>query len=372
MERLFPGSQILRPVGYLYEKLMSVRNTLYDRKIFHIITAPLPVISVGNVTVGGSGKTPFCLYLAKQLEAEELSPVVLLRGYGGRYKGPHCVTENDLPIEVGDEAALYQQVLGEKISVVVSRDRACGVQYIYEKQLGKTVILDDGLQHRRLSRDVEIVIVDRSTHSESLETLHNEVCLPSGTLRENVHEAFQRATMVIFLKRVSDKHSIKGESKKGEKEQLFKEKPLFNFFLYPFSFIDAYSGETHSLESFMGKRGTAVTAIGKPDQFFQSLRSLGIELVSKQRWRDHYHFTKNDWNAFKGNEELAIFTTEKDGVKLRSFVQRSGELFMLKLHGEFLSPEEQQRFMSVLFNQLERSAHAVKRVSDESARGVSA
>ena len=149
---------VLRVASSIYDAITRVRNFAYDRGWLEVYRSPLKVISVGNITAGGNGKTPLCLLIVKELRNAGFSPVILTRGYGGSTKSVKKVTEEDGPAEVGDEAVMLFRRTGGP--VVIGANRVQAVKMIESERLGDIVLLDDGFQHRRLARDVDIVTIN--------------------------------------------------------------------------------------------------------------------------------------------------------------------------------------------------------------------
>lgn len=158
-----PLSTILYPFSLLYGVASSVKNHLYDTGVLSQYTTSIPVICVGNITVGGSGKSPVVQMIVSKLLSQGKRPVILSRGYGGSERGPIEVKEEHLASAVGDEPLMHKKHFRQTVSVVVARKRAHGAQFIEEKSLGDIIVLDDGYQHRALNRAVNILLIDRSS-----------------------------------------------------------------------------------------------------------------------------------------------------------------------------------------------------------------
>lgn len=315
MRKLF-----LKPLAWPYRLLTTARNCLFDLKILRSYKSKLPVICVGNLAVGGSGKSPFAQYLALELSKKK-RVAILSRGYRGEIKGPHQVLEQDSAVAVGDEAVMhYRALAGKNVPIVIACSRVSGLKYIEEHDLAEIVILDDGFQHRWLARDLNLLLFDISSE-QVLEDLKRDLLLPAGCLREARDQAFGRADAIILINR-------HGSSASKDHLRLFAANnlPLFEISLVPKNFYKASSKEQVSLEHFRGKSGSAVTAIAKPEAFFSSLESLGIELTIKKSFRDHHYFRELDLR------ELVepIFATAKDCVKLDQWVAQKQEVYVLE------------------------------------------
>lgn len=325
-------SIVLGTLSAVYGAVTAGRNLLYDRGILKTYSSDLPVISVGNLTAGGNGKTPFVQFLAQTLLEAGKRPVILSRGYGGSITEPHVVRATDAPAFVGDEALMQKQTFGDAVPVVIARARIEGALLIQTENLGDVILLDDGFQHRALAREVDLVLVDVSSKAACVEWTNGRL-LPWGRFRESKSHGLKRASGVVRISR--------GVNPAGEVAATGL--PTFDCQLKPASFVDIATGEELSLEKFAGVNGAALTAIAKPEGFFVLLEKLGVKLETRSAYRDHYLFTANDLIALGGKQ---LFVTEKDAVKLRSFVA-PGECFALKIKAEF-APGGQKKFLELI------------------------
>ncbi len=310
-------------LGSIYRAGVTIRNEFYDRGIFKSYQSTIPVICVGNATVGGSGKSPVVQYIVGKLLEVGLSPVILSRGYGGNKLGPHLILDKDTALEVGDEPLMHHKEFAGNVPVVVSRKRVAGAKLIEQTKLGDIIVLDDGFQHRALERNVNILLVNSDV---------DEKLLPFGKGREPLAQALKRADFVASVNRGGE---VKASTKESELNFLFK----------PECFIDAYSEEIVGFNQI--KKASALTAIAKPKQFFNMLESLGVELVNKQAFRDHHRFTdKEVEHLFSG--ELTLIATEKDVVKLKHLVTKPKQLLALRLRVSLPAQQEKRLVDSVL------------------------
>lgn len=255
---------------------------------------PIPVIVIGNITVGGSGKTPFVIWLAERLREWGWRPGIVSRGYGGRPQYvPRGVSADSSAEEFGDEPVLMAQRLG--CPVVVSPDRLAAAQALV--QLGKVNIIlsDDGLQHYRLPRDIEIVVVDAARG------LGNGCRLPAGPLRESARRL-----------RTVDLVAINGS---GWSPPLELPQDPLAVRLGGDTAKNLSSGASRPLSAFAGQTVHAVAGIGHPVRFFAMLSQHGIQLIVHP-FADHHAFSRTDL-AF--DDALPILMTEKDAVKCREF-----------------------------------------------------
>lgn len=315
MRKLF-----LKPFAWPYRLLMTTRNCLFDLKILRSYKSKLPIICVGNLAVGGSGKSPFAQYLALELSKKK-RVALLSRGYRGKVKGPHRVTAQNTAAEVGDEAVMHCRALGEKnVPIIIACSRVLGVKYIEEHDLADLVILDDGFQHRWLDRDLDLLLFDISS-KKTLADLKADLLLPAGCLRESRAQAFRRADAIVLINR-------NGTTVSNDSFQLFavNNLPVFEISLVSINFYKASKKEQVSLEYFKGVQGSAITAIAKPEAFFASLDNLGIELSVKKSFRDHHYFSERDFLELTE----PIFTTAKDCVKLDRLIDKGKDVYVLE------------------------------------------
>jgi len=293
---------LLWPRSVLFRLLASVRRAVQSSAAKKN-PSPLPVIIVGNISIGGTGKTPFIIALGNALKKAGLKPGVISRGYLG--KAPHYPfkVESDSPVEqTGDEPLLIARALN--CPVVIDPDRRRALQAICAEQGCDVVLSDDGLQHYTLPRDLEIVIVD----GERL--FGNGLCLPAGPLREPVSRLGSASHIVV----------------NGEPN----DKPLpaeltgaLHMALQPTFLVNMVSGEKKPFRGAPFNIGTtvhAVTGLGNPSRFFNLLSTLPYE-VKRHDFPDHHPFTAGDIEALGIDERQPIVMTEKDAVKCEEFAR---------------------------------------------------
>ena len=280
---------ILLPVSLIFGLLAALRRALYHAGVFTRVKLPVPVIIVGNINVGGSGKTPLTLWLAQQLLENGWHPGIISRGYGGANSSAQAVYSTSSPDDAGDEAVLMAQ--RKLCPVWVGRDRPAVAQALLSAYPECDVILsDDGLQHYRLDRNVEIVVVD------GIRRFGNGWLLPAGPLREPASRLRQVDAIVING----------GEASSGE----------FGMRLHGSSFYNLLNpATTAQAADFFGQNLHAIAGIGHPERFFAHLSHLGLK-VQAHPFPDHHHFTPKDL-AFTDAD--AVLMTEKDAVKCSAF-----------------------------------------------------
>ena len=286
----------------IYSYVIFLRNFLYDHGFLFIYKSKLPIICVGNATAGGNGKTPLVIHLVKELKKKGKSPVVLSRGYGGSLSGPYQIRKEDSSELVGDEP--IEILNSAKVPVVISKDRALGAKLIERQEIGDIIILDDGLQHRRLARDFNILSFDISS-KKSIDTILDQKLLPKGRYREPLKSALKRSDIVILNKRGSNQES-------KELDVLFHEHKVIRTNLQCEGVKNICSGQ-----DLIKGDVIALSAIANPQGFYASLESMGYKILKKYSFKDHYKFTKEDLDKIcRENKETPIVCTKKDSVKL--------------------------------------------------------
>lgn len=319
---------LLKAAAVMYGGVVAVRSALYDLGVLRAYRSKLPVISVGNVTAGGNGKTPLCLYIVEELCARGMRPVILSRGYGGSEKGPHCVQLSDLPRRVGDEPLLMAQA--QIAPVYVSRSRVLGARQIEQDQAGDVIVLDDGFQHRALARNLDIVSIFAGNQL-AVDAFVAGCLLPDGRFREGRDRALRRANMIV----ISERKVINSQEDLGElDERLLKLLPA-GVSVYRAYFETVGVRWLESGEPLGAGKVRAFAAIANPDTFFTSLERLGFELIERLEYPDHHQFSESDLTSLCARQpELPLLCTEKDAVKLRALpveVRRRVALLSVKL-----------------------------------------
>lgn len=276
-----------RPLALLYGGLIRLRQMLFRHGLLRTVRLPVPVVVVGNISVGGTGKTPLTLALVQHLRERGHRPGVVSRGYGGSQREPLLLGEAPEPEQVGDEPCLIR---ASGTPVAVGRDRPAAAQLLLDAGCN-VVVADDGLQHYRLARDVEICVID------GVRRFGNARLLPAGPLREPVDR----------LQRVDLRVCHGGTSEPGE----------YPMHLRGGEVVALLDGRVQPLASFQGRRVHAVAAIGHPQRFFEDLRVAGIEVI-EHAFADHHAFVETDLQFGDG---LPLLMTDKDAVKCRRFAQ---------------------------------------------------
>jgi tetraacyldisaccharide 4'-kinase len=289
MEQLWYGgsrlSWLLLPLAWVYGLAVRLRRLAYRHGLLRAVRLPVPVIIIGNITVGGTGKTPVVEWLVRQLKAAGHRPGIVSRGYGGALRGePVLVTAGSSTEEVGDEPVLLAKRTG--VPVCAGADRVSAARQLVERGAG-IVVADDGLQHYALQRDLEIAVVDGARG------LGNGWLLPAGPLREPAGRLREVDFVLV--------NNSPGSS------------PQPGFTLAGNVAINLVSGEHRPLGVFSGQRVWAVAGIGNPQRFYAALRAAGLEPVAVPV-ADHGTV---DLTALNRLQQQPILMTEKDAVKYR-------------------------------------------------------
>ena len=337
-----PLKSSLSILSFPYGLAVTLRNTLYDGGLLRQERLPCPVISVGNLTVGGTGKTPTVILLANLLKERGRRPAVLSRGYGGSAKAPVNIVSDEERIrlgwrEAGDEPVLIARSV-PGVPVLTGPKRLFTGRAALEKFGTDVLVLDDAFQHRGLYRSLDILLVDAA------HPFGNGFLLPRGPLREP-SSAVSRAHAVI-------RTGIFAEEQNGPPCHAHS-LPTFRGIHQPLAFVEAGTGRTRPLAELRGKKAFAFAGIGRPESFSRSLTGLGADVVFFQAYPDHHRYSRSDIETL---ERLArkygaerIVTTEKDGVRLADFPDFLPKILLLRI-GMQINPAES--FTELIFSHL--------------------
>lgn len=283
-----PVSLLLLPVAWLYTLVISIRRLCFQAGIFPVTQVDAPVIVVGNITVGGTGKTPLVLWLVDYFRQKGLKPGIVSRGYGGQDAArPQQVRADSNPELVGDEPVLIAR--NTLSPVAIAKKRRLAAEQLIQHYKCNLIICDDGLQHYGLGRDIEIAVIDGQRR------FGNERCLPAGPLRETLGRL--ASVDLVVSKYKAMRHEYKMEYDYGDLVSLQNpEKRL-------------------PLEELAGQEVHAVAGIGNPERFFSHLRHHNIHVI-KHTYPDHHPFQEED---IRFQDGLPVVMTEKDAVKCFPF-----------------------------------------------------
>jgi len=290
-----PSHIVLYPLSIAFRATVALRRALYRAGWLHSVRLPVPLIVVGNIGVGGTGKTPLVLWLCEFLRRHGERPGIVTRGYGGSERLQHVQPDSD-PAQAGDEPVLLARRSG--LPVFVARDRVAAARALLAAEPACSVIIsDDGLQHYRMQRDVEVAVVDGERR------FGNGWLLPAGPLREPVRRLDEVTAIVIngADARLPDRRA-----------------PQFGMRLRGSSFRNLLRPTLDAVESdWKANTLHAVAGIGNPERFFATLRTRGLTFRAHP-FPDHFRFTADDL-AFAGEDTLLM--TEKDAVKCAAFAR---------------------------------------------------
>ncbi len=303
---------LLSPLGVVYRFFVGVRNLFYNLGVFPTQELPCKVISIGNITLGGTGKTPAVIALAKYFRKQGDSVAILSRGYGRKTKNTVLVSDgkNIQPDwqSVGDEAFLMAHSL-KSVPVVVDENRIRGGHFLFKNYKPDIIILDDAFQHRRIKRDFDIVLLN------CLDTFENYRLIPFGSLREPLHQ-LKRANMVILAK------TNLGVFPEDIRLDHLIKAPLHKTALEVENYLLDKDKNRIPVHDFQNKNCVLVSGVGSPEGVYKTALSLKLNIVTHLCFRDHQLYTQKEYEkinrSIKEKNGDFILTTEKDMLKLSS------------------------------------------------------
>ncbi|MDF1565636.1 MAG: tetraacyldisaccharide 4'-kinase [Deltaproteobacteria bacterium] len=307
--------QALAPASWVYSAAMRARSLAYENGLLEVVRAPIPVVSVGNLIVGGAGKTPVVIELARRLRDAGERVAVLTRGYGAEREDARLVADAEgihLPArEAGDEPLLIARRC-EGVIVLAGPDRAALAERAAKEHGATLALLDDGMQHRRLHRDLEIVVIDASS------PLGNGRALPGGPLREPV-TALSRANLV-WLSR-TDELGQRPLTTEAELQTLLSRLglPVVRACYRPVAVSDLQGQDRREAGWLEGRAVHALSGVARPHSFLQTLTSAGARLTGNSVFGDHHAFSAEEIGAVLAEakaEGAMVVTTEKDAQRL--------------------------------------------------------
>jgi len=314
---------LLLPFSVIFYLLSVARRLAFKSGLFKSYQVSKPVIVVGNIGIGGNGKTPVVIHLVELAKSLGLNVGVISRGYGGVAENyPYQLDDKSTSSQAGDEPLLIYQRC--HVPVVVGADRVANAQMLV-KQGCDLIISDDGLQHYRLQRDLEIIVIDGKR------LFGNGLLLPAGPLREGQWR-LQKAELLIYN---GGKYN---GCKSTEAVDSIDDKTL-KMALAANELIQLKTGKKMLLTRFLQQWQTvhAIAGIGDPQRFFTTLTTLGFNLTSQQGFIDHNDYTANDLKQF--NSDVPLLMTEKDAVKCQVFAPNNW--WYLPVNAQFSERDEQ-------------------------------
>lgn len=305
-----------------YAGVVQLRNRFYDRQLLAVHDSPLPVISIGNLSVGGTGKSPMVAWVAKWLRNQELRVAVLSRGYGQLDDGRN------------DEALELELKLPD-VPHLQHWDRIASARLAHDELDMQVLILDDGFQHRRISRDLDIVLID-ATDSRAAQRL-----LPVGLRREPL-SSLSRADIVVLTR--ADQASQSVLSRLEDQVKRYQPQAVLAHASHRASHLIAGYGQEIPLEQLRGAQVLAFCGIGNPAAFFEGLSRLGSRVLATRAWPDHHAYTAADIEWLRGweqqNPDAKLVCTLKDWVKIQEARIGHRDLWALAIEIDFLTGQK--------------------------------
>ena len=294
---------ILAPFTFLFSALVKARRNSFIKNPKKVWISPKPLIVVGNISMGGTGKTPLVKFIASELSKRGFKPGLVSRGYGGKYSGTLEVTPKTTYKETGDEAQILAKL---NIPFFIDRNRSWAARKLQEKYDVDVIISDDGLQHYAMGRDIEIAVIDGARR------LGNGLAFPAGPLREP-------------KSRLSEVDFVINNGGPTEGNEILMT-------LSPAKFIHLNSGKEYSIDKWpMHNQVHAIAGVGNPNRFFDLLLRLGFEF-DKNPFPDHHKYHKKDLYYL---DHLPILMTEKDAAKCKHF--KNSKIWYLSIESEIES-----------------------------------
>lgn len=331
---------LLYPLSLLWDGVYRLRRFLYNYDFITSEKFQVPIISVGNLTFGGTGKTPFTIWLSEYLNNQNKKVMVLTRGYKGKLENSSGILRSGKrlgfnPFEYGDEALLLVRRLKDAV-VVVGKNRKENLEFYFDKELPDVVLLDDGHQHLKLKRNLNIVLFDALMPPERYKVA------PMGYMREGFN-ALNDAELIVI-----------GRASQVPQERLKSLRDLVSKYCNPntkFSYIDykptgffnsSYERSLTNLE-IQGKRVICLAGIASPESFFNLVESMGADVIERLSFPDHYFFEVEEVKEIidrASQMNAYVVTTEKDIVKIRRIIDDPRVLY-LEIQVDFLDGEKE-------------------------------
>ena len=330
---------LLTPLSFLWDGVYRLRRFLYTYNFIKVESFQVPIISVGNLTFGGTGKTPFTIWLSEYINQRNKKVMILSRGYKGNLENSSGILRSGKklgfnPFEYGDEALLLVRRLKNAV-VVVGKKRRENLEYYFDKENPDVVVLDDGHQHLKLKRDLNIVLFD------ALMPLDRYKVAPRGYMREGF-SALKDADIVVI-----------GRANQADREKVLSLQemiksyapPHINFALMdytPSGFFNSSYQQMLELEEIQGRKVFCLAGIASPESFFNLVESLGADVIENIVYPDHHFFKVEEINQILERavaEDAYVITTEKDIVKIRRIID-DPRLLYLEIQVEFVAGEE--------------------------------
>jgi tetraacyldisaccharide 4'-kinase len=340
---------MLTPLNIIYSFIIKIRNMFFDNKLFSSTKVDAKIISVGNITVGGSGKTPAVMMIAEMLKTQKKKIGVMSRGYGRSSHGYLYISDGKeikkSVSESGDEMYFISQELF--VPTAVAERRVEGARHFIKDSGIQTIILDDAFQHRWIYRDIDIVIFDQKFLTES-KPIEQKI-LPLGLMREPF-DSLKRADIIIINRKFSDKAEIPNKLKRH-----FEGKHVFNAYYKTIGIYDVKTHHYFDMKEFKGQKSLVVCGIARPHSFLNALEKNQIDITNKMIFNDHKNYTlkeiKSIRKSFYETNSYSVLTTQKDAVKLTNFSKELDDIDIYYLKIE-LKLDEQEKFNQLIIKSI--------------------
>jgi tetraacyldisaccharide 4''-kinase len=334
-----PVKIIAYVLSFFYRLIINFRNWLYDHKILKEVIFSCPVISVGNITVGGTGKTPCVIMLAQMLQENGFKPAILSRGYGGKSINPVNIVSDGHKILLdsriaGDEPFLIAQTL-KGIPVITGAKRIVTGKIAIDQFGADVLICDDAMQHRQIFRDINLVLLD----SRSLSGKNH--LLPRGRLREPITELKRASAILLTRTNEADAQQINNQTEKSFKIENI---PIFRSIHRPQDIVSGDYSEQKPLSELKGKKIFAFCGIANPDSFRKTLSDVQAQVLSFDIFPDHHRYSISELGKIKSEfidcRADFIVSTQKDGARLQEFNEFLNMIYMLRIEMEIIPSGE--------------------------------
>lgn len=331
---------LLSPLVIIYSSIMNARNYLFNNKYFRIRKVNAKVISIGNLTVGGSGKTPAVISITNMLKEHGKKIGVLSRGYRRKSRGYVLVsdgTEIQTSVErCGDEMYLTAEECG--VPCAVSEKRVSGARKFLNDVELDTIILDDAFQHRWIHRDLDILMFDQ--RFVIIAGRLEQKLLPMGYMRESFSE-IARADVIVINRKFSEKAAIPAKISKH-----FEGKPVFYAYYKTNGFYDVKDHQFFPVEDFLGQKSLVICGVAQPHSFYKILQQNKVDTKNRLLFPDHKHYSAKEVQLirkrFYDTNSYSVITTQKDAVKLTHYAKELDDIdiYYLKIDLEIEDKEE--------------------------------
>ncbi|MGE3609905.1 MAG: tetraacyldisaccharide 4'-kinase [Bacteriovoracaceae bacterium] len=339
LKSLLKGS-VFAPLSFIWEWVYRIRRSFYEYGIFKKHTFKVPVISVGNISFGGTGKTPTIVWLADWVISQNLTPVVLTRGYKGQLEHSSGLLKSGQkfrlnPFDYGDEPLMISNKMSRG-AVIVGKKRAQNLLKYFFEVKPDVVLLDDGFQHLQIFRSYNIVLFDATM------PLNLYKVAPLGYLREGM-TALKDADAII-ISRADMVSQEKLDRLVSSLKEHYHHRVTMAFTRYrPLGVFDVHDKYIFSIHELKGLKAIAVTAIASPESFYKYLEGFEVNITEKVSFPDHYFFTTEDVNELlikAAQQSAVIICSEKDMVKMKR-VSLDSRILFTKVKVEFISGEKE-------------------------------